>query len=199
MHPRLNKRDGFARYTFEESHRFTKCWPPLTPELLMVDTACNRRVWTWFEQNQSFVILGKTLDQWMRMIRRTFNWDSRMLLPPSLETVDAVLQWNMRLSVTQKGFRRQAKNSVYLVLFSFEGLVKIVPLCICFVTHLICTSPAKIKAAKSQICIIDRANINTREDTGGNSPAPEGLVVAVDPPDDGPQTYAYPMARKLNY
>jgi hypothetical protein len=33
------------------------------------------------------------------------------------------------------------------------------------VTHLICASPAKIKAAKSQICIIDRANINTRGDT----------------------------------
>jgi hypothetical protein len=30
------------------------------------------------------------------------------------------------------------------------------------VTHLICASLAKIKAAKSQICIIDRANINTR-------------------------------------
>ena len=41
--------------------------------------------------------------------------------------------------------------------------MKIVPICICFVTHLICASLAKIKAAKSQICIIDRANINTRE------------------------------------
>jgi hypothetical protein len=43
--------------------------------------------------------------------------------------------------------------------------VKIVPFCICFVTHLICASPAKIKAAKSQICIIGRANINTRGGT----------------------------------
>jgi hypothetical protein len=30
---------------------------------------------------------------------------------------------------------------------------------------LICAGPAKIKAAKSQICIIDRANINTRGGT----------------------------------
>jgi hypothetical protein len=45
--------------------------------------------------------------------------------------------------------------------------VKIVPICICFVAHLICVSPAKIKAAKSQICIIDRANSNTRGDTVG--------------------------------
>ena len=45
----------------------------------------------------------------------------------------------------------------------FRTLVKIVPVCICFVAHLICASLAKIKAAKSQICIIDRANINTRE------------------------------------
>jgi hypothetical protein len=41
--------------------------------------------------------------------------------------------------------------------------VKIISICICFVTHSICSSLAKIKAAKSQICIIDRANINTRE------------------------------------
>jgi hypothetical protein len=40
--------------------------------------------------------------------------------------------------------------------------VKIVPFCICFVTHLICASLAKIKVAKSQMCIIGRANINTR-------------------------------------
>ena len=43
--------------------------------------------------------------------------------------------------------------------------MKIIPFYIYFVTHLICASPAKIKAAKSQICVIDRANINTRGDT----------------------------------
>jgi hypothetical protein len=40
--------------------------------------------------------------------------------------------------------------------------VKIVRICICFVSHLICISLAKIKAAKSQIYINDRANINIR-------------------------------------
>jgi hypothetical protein len=43
--------------------------------------------------------------------------------------------------------------------------VKIVPFYIYFVIHSICASPAKIKAAKSQICIIDRPNINKRGDT----------------------------------
>jgi hypothetical protein len=47
----------------------------------------------------------------------------------------------------------------------FRALVNIDPIYICFVTHLICASLAKIKAAKSQICIIDRANINIRGNT----------------------------------
>jgi hypothetical protein len=105
MHPfRLNKSDGFAKYTFERSHQFSKCWPPLTPPVRMADAECNQRVWTWFDRNQSFVILGKTLDQWMRMIRRTLDWNGAEMLSPSLGTVDAGLQRNMRLSVTQKGY-----------------------------------------------------------------------------------------------
>jgi hypothetical protein len=43
--------------------------------------------------------------------------------------------------------------------------VKIVPFCMHFVTHLICASLARIKAAKSRNCIIDKANINIRGDT----------------------------------
>ena len=55
------------------------------------------------------------------------------------------------------GFRRHGKLLVYLVLFCFEPLVKIFIFCIYFMTHLICAIPAKIKAAKSHTCILNRA------------------------------------------
>jgi hypothetical protein len=115
MHPFGLIKGGYTNYVFERSLQFSKCWPPVTPEYPEHDTQCNRRVWTWFEQNQSFVILGKTLDQWMRLIPPT-------PISPSLEAVDVVLQWNMRLSVTQKGYlgwtveRARAGDSIAILL-----------------------------------------------------------------------------------
>jgi len=47
-------------------------------------------------------------------------------------------------------------------------LVKILLFCIYFMTHLICASPAKIKAAKSHICIIDRAGHEKPPNNCGN-------------------------------
>jgi hypothetical protein len=68
MHPLGINKGDFATYVFERSQQFPKCWPPTTTEFLDDDVEWNRRVRTWFEHNQHFTILGKTLDQWMQLI-----------------------------------------------------------------------------------------------------------------------------------
>jgi hypothetical protein len=56
-------------------------------------------------------------------------------------------------------FRRQGKLLVYLVLFLDPCEDR--PFCKYFVSRLICANLEKIKAAKSQNCIIDEAGIIT--------------------------------------
>jgi hypothetical protein len=117
-------RNGYkTRYLVERLLQFSKCWPlpPIVTPQSLGDITVGR-VWTWFEQNQSFVILGKTLGHWMRLIPRTPEWPEAGGLSPSLEAVDAVLHWNMRLSVTQKGYlswtveRARAGDSIAILL-----------------------------------------------------------------------------------